>query len=100
MNISIALLAFILFIAPIELVKGQRQASCCQEYCFDSDTERVQVGHFGTKTPYTIAKGPVSGRQFLVPNCNPTKLWMMIRNGITLPEANKLDRLRGLEDVR
>lgn len=53
-------------------VNGQRQAHCCQEYCYNLDTERVQAAHFGSKTAYQIVKGTQSGRlndtKYLVPS--------------------------------
>lgn len=81
------------------MIDCQRHNQCCQEYCFDSDNERTQAGHFGFLTPYSIAKGPESGRQYLVPNCSPTKIWLLIRHGTSLPEANSLNRFIELEDV-
>lgn len=50
------------------VVSAQKQGECCQEYCYDLDTERPQSAHFGTKTAYLIAKGPESGRQYKVPS--------------------------------
>lgn len=97
MNIFIITLALVLSIST--LVLGQRQAQCCQEYCYDLDSERVQAAHFGSKTSYSIAKGPESGRQYLVPNCNPVKIWMQTRHGTRLPEANTMERLKSLEEV-
>lgn len=49
-------------------INAQRRGECCQEYCYELDTERPQSAHFASKTPYTIAKGPESGRQYLVPS--------------------------------
>lgn len=49
-------------------VSAQRQGECCQVYCYDLDNERPQTTHFATKTPYLIAKGPESGRQYKVPS--------------------------------
>lgn len=50
------------------VVQAQRQAECCEEYCYDADDERSQSAHFSTKTAYQIAKGSEAGRQFFVPS--------------------------------
>lgn len=50
------------------VVYGQRQAQCCEEYCYDLDSERPQSAHYSTKTAYQIAKGTEQGRQFYVPS--------------------------------
>lgn len=47
---------------------AQRQAQCCEEYCYELDSERPQSGHFSTKTAYQIAKGSDFGRQYYVPS--------------------------------
>lgn len=47
---------------------AQRQAQCCEEYCYELDSERPQSGHFSTKTAYQIAKGSDAGRQYYVPS--------------------------------
>lgn len=100
MDFRIGLSIFICLICAIVLVSAQRRAECCQEYCYDLDNERVQSAHFGSKTSYLIAKGPESGRQYLVPNCNPTKMWIYARHGTRLPTKKVMKRLRLLEDLR
>lgn len=49
-------------------VSGQRQAQCCEEYCYELDSERGQSAHFASKTAYQIVKGSEAGRQYLVPS--------------------------------
>lgn len=60
-------LASIILISTVA-VSAQRQGECCQVYCYDLDNERPQTAHFATKTPYLVAKGPESGRQYKVPS--------------------------------
>lgn len=67
MDSIIVSLVISLFLATV-LVAAQRRGECCQEYCYDLDNERPQSAHFGSKTSYLIAKGPESGRQYLVPS--------------------------------
>lgn len=62
----IRLLIIVLFAATA--LDAQRRGECCQEYCYDLDNERPQSAHFGSKTAYIIAKGPETGRQYLVPS--------------------------------
>lgn len=62
---SIVLICTLLVAVPID---AQRRGECCQEYCYDLDNERPQSAHFASKTSYLIAKGPETGRQYLVPS--------------------------------
>lgn len=76
MDIQRVLILPVLFVSVFILissvvVSAQRQGECCQAYCYDLDSERPQTAHFATKTPYLIAKGPESGRQYLVPSTYP-----------------------------
>lgn len=72
MNTHTALSALGALLVCLMAVNGQRQAHCCQEYCYNLDTERVQAAHFGSKTAYQIVKGTQSGRfndtKYLVPS--------------------------------
>lgn len=110
---------FFAIIVFASIAYGQRQAQCCEEYCYDLDSERPQSAHFSTKTAYQIAKGSDAGRQFYVPSkiiltflhriiykfhysladCDPTKIWLFSRHGTRLPGANSIKSLRKLEDV-
>lgn len=49
-------------------VNCQKQAQCCEEYCYVMDSDRDQSLHFGTKTPYQFIKGPANSRQYTVPS--------------------------------
>lgn len=63
---------FLLLAIAIGVILGavncQRQAQCCEEYCYDLDSERPQSAHFGTKTAYQVVKGSETGRQYIVPS--------------------------------
>lgn len=65
---SIALNLLICALLAAVPIDAQRRGECCQEYCYDLDNERPQSAHFATKTSYLIAKGPETGRQYLVPS--------------------------------
>lgn len=62
------LLLAIAFAAILSAANCQRQAQCCEEYCYDLDSERQQSAHFGTKTAYQVVKGSETGRQYIVPS--------------------------------
>lgn len=48
---------------------AQRQpGQCCDEYCYDTDSEKPQSSRFATKSAYQIIKGSDSRRQFNVPS--------------------------------
>lgn len=64
------LLFVIVITVVVSAANCQRQAQCCEEYCYDLDSERPQSAHFGTKTAYQIIKGSEIGRQYLVPSKN------------------------------
>lgn len=117
------LLFAIVLAAMLSAANCQRQAQCCEEYCYELDNERPQSAHFGTKTAYQIIKGSEAGRQYIVPSkrkifgeekfsnriqyknvlnfsdCNPVKIWMLSRHGTKLPNARSLERLKALEFV-
>lgn len=81
------------------IVNGQRQAQCCQEYCYDLDSERVQSAHYATKTSYLIAKGPETGRQYSVPSNISTidskKIFVIALNTLKIP----FSRLQSYKDM-
>ncbi|XP_055322266.1 multiple inositol polyphosphate phosphatase 1-like [Sitodiplosis mosellana] len=97
---SIDLILFICALLASKPINAQRSGECCQEYCYDLDNERPQSAHFASKTSYLIVKGPETGRQYLVPNCNPTKIWIFARHGTRLPEGERMQSLSQLEDLR
>lgn len=73
---------------------------CCEDYCYDTDTEKPQSAHFGTKTAYQIIKGSDSQRQYVVPNCNPVKIWILSRHGTRLPSVKDIKELKELSNLR
>lgn len=68
MNVKTVQPLIFLSILICSVVNAQRQATCCQEYCYAMDNERTQSVQFGTKTPYEIAKGVETGRDYLLPS--------------------------------
>lgn len=64
---SLHVLALVLIVGGFcATANGQRQAQCCEEYCYDLDTDRSQSLHFGTKTAYQVIKGSGNNRQYEV----------------------------------
>jgi hypothetical protein len=56
MLIKVILLLSLIYIT--DLAEGQKaNRECCEDYCFDTDTERKQIIHFSTKTAYQKVKG-------------------------------------------
>lgn len=72
MNTYISLAVLGALLVCMMAVNGQRQARCCEAYCYELDKERGQAAHFGSKTAYQIIKGTQSGRlndtKYLVPS--------------------------------
>lgn len=64
-NLQILIIALA---ATLMFVDGQRQGDCCQDYCYYMDSDRQQSAHYASKTSYLIAKGPETGKQYLVPS--------------------------------
>lgn len=52
----------------ILIISGVVIAQYVEEYCYDSDRDRLQTKHFSTKTAYQIVRGLDSSRQYLVPS--------------------------------
>uniref|UniRef100_A0A1B0CIG3 Multiple inositol polyphosphate phosphatase 1 n=2 Tax=Lutzomyia longipalpis TaxID=7200 RepID=A0A1B0CIG3_LUTLO len=73
---------------------------CCEEYCYGTDSDREQARHYATKSAYQIIKSGDSSRYYSIPNCEPTKFWMLSRHGTRLPSAKDMQKLRGLIDLR
>lgn len=94
-----SLIIWMVVLLMLKLVSGQRQAQCCADYCYTWDDDHVQAGHFGSKTSYSIAKGPETTRKYLVPNCNPVKMWILSRHGTRLPDKATMKKLKSLEEV-
>lgn len=66
-NLHIVIIAIIAAML-VMVADGQRRGDCCQDYCYYMDNERPQSAHFASKTSYLIAKGPETGKQYLVPS--------------------------------
>lgn len=64
--ITFVLLTYCFTFATIEAQRPPGQ--CCEEYCYDTDTEKPQSSRFATKSAYQIIKGSDSRRQFVVPS--------------------------------
>lgn len=91
----------VLFAGSLTVIDAQRQpGQCCEEYCYDTDTDKPQSSRFGTLSAYQIIKGSDSRRQFNVPNCNPVKFWFIARHGTRLPTTKTISSLRELSDLR
>ena len=59
----------VLSLLPILLVLVGAE-ECCEDYCYDTDSDKPQTSNFATKTAYQIIKGSDSNRQFVVPSKN------------------------------
>lgn len=62
------LLLTTLVLLAVAVVQAQRDRSCCEDYCYDTDNERPQAKRLGTKTAYEFVRGSQSPRQFYVPS--------------------------------
>uniref|UniRef100_A0A6B2E6E2 Multiple inositol polyphosphate phosphatase 1 n=1 Tax=Phlebotomus kandelakii TaxID=1109342 RepID=A0A6B2E6E2_9DIPT len=98
MNFWIFGASFLLFLAIDSTTSFVTQ--CCEEYCYGTDSERVQARHYATKSAYQIIKSGDSSRYYNIPNCEPKKFWMLSRHGTRLPSAKDMQKLRGLIDLR
>jgi hypothetical protein len=56
-----------LFLA-IAIIIAQINQCVCEDYCFATDEEQIQLQHFATKTAYQIVKGLDSSQEFIVPS--------------------------------
>lgn len=78
------LLFAVVLVAALSVANCQRQAQCCEEYCYELDNERTQSAHFGTKTGYQIVKGSETGRQYIVPS---EKIQIIFREQFSLEHS-------------
>lgn len=69
------------------------------DYCFSQDTSRPQTRQFSSKTAYQIVKGSDIERQYLVPNCEPKKMWIFHRHGTRLPKKSMINKASRLAEV-
>lgn len=72
---------------------GNNRDDCCEEYCYGRDEEPFI--YFGTKTAYDSLNRR-SSSQHVIPGCNPVQFWSLVRHGTRLPNAEKIETLRGL----
>lgn len=70
------------------------------DYCYATDTEKLQTVRYGTKTAYVVVKGAMESKDYQVPNCSPTKMWHLSRHGTRLPTRNNLVKMSQLGEVR
>lgn len=63
---KILLFAMCGFVAA-SVLRVERHAECCEEYCYETDPEHPQTAHFGERTPYQILKLPKNGSQYVFP---------------------------------
>ncbi|XP_039965091.1 multiple inositol polyphosphate phosphatase 1 [Bactrocera tryoni] len=70
------------------------------DYCFGKDTERPQTRHFTSKTAYQIIKGTNMEKEYLVPGCKATKIWILHRHGTRLPTVSTIQKAPRLEILR
>jgi len=69
------------------------------DYCFSKDTSRLQTRQFSSKTAYQIVKGTDIERQYLVPGCQPQKIWIFHRHGTRLPKASMINKAPRVGEV-
>ncbi|XP_037908687.1 multiple inositol polyphosphate phosphatase 1-like [Hermetia illucens] len=92
--------SILFFISYHYKVFAQRHRTCCEEYCFVTDQEKLQTKHFSSKTAYEIVKGADYGKQYTVPYCKPVKFWLLSRHGTRLPDEKTIDKLPDLQVLR
>lgn len=84
---------FLLLLLPlVALVRGD-------DYCFGQDTSRPQTRQFSSKTAYQIVKGSDIDRQYLVPGCEPKKMWIFHRHGTRLPKKSMINNAARVAEV-
>lgn len=79
-------------LVALALVKAQQQRQCCEDYCYDTDSEKPQTAHFGTKSAYEIIKGSNSIKQYVVPRKYSMEQFITeqkVRSAIWVCHANK-----------
>ncbi|XP_063825122.1 multiple inositol polyphosphate phosphatase 1-like [Ostrinia nubilalis] len=71
-----------------------------QETCLSVEEDPYLL--FGTKTAYIFANRglPNNNRAHEVPGCQPVAFWMMQRHGSHNPEADEIERLQNLTDLK
>lgn len=69
------------------------------DYCFSKDTSRLQTRQFSSKTAYQIVKGTDIDKQYLVPGCQPLKMWIFHRHGTRLPKKSMINKASRVAEV-
>nr|XP_029723160.1 multiple inositol polyphosphate phosphatase 1-like [Aedes albopictus]XP_029723161.1 multiple inositol polyphosphate phosphatase 1-like [Aedes albopictus] len=89
-----------LCLAAVQLAQAQNPR-CCEDYCYSRDHDRSQAKRFATKTSYELIHGSSSSREHIVPNCIPSKLWLLSRHGTRLPGKKDIQVLpQALNNLR
>ncbi|XP_020812224.1 multiple inositol polyphosphate phosphatase 1 [Drosophila serrata] len=83
----------LLLLPLVALVRGD-------DYCFAQDTSRLQTRQFSSKTAYQIVKGSDIDRQYLVPGCEPKKMWIFHRHGTRLPKKSMINNAARAAELR
>ncbi|XP_004526154.1 multiple inositol polyphosphate phosphatase 1 [Ceratitis capitata] len=89
-----------LLLTTILLSYLQLFVHCQNDYCFGKDNERTQTRHFTSKTAYQIIKGTNIEKEYLVPGCKPTKIWILHRHGTRLPTVKTIKSAPKLNTLR
>ncbi|XP_055601964.1 multiple inositol polyphosphate phosphatase 1 isoform X2 [Uranotaenia lowii] len=88
------LISVVVVLVPLmALPEVGSQATCCEDYCYSIDSDRTQAKHFSTKTAYEVIRAPTSNREYIVPNCIPSKVWLLSRHGTRLPGKKDIESL-------
>lgn len=97
---AIVPIIFYIIVAVAQLTKAQN-SRCCEEYCYSRDSDRSQSKRFATKTAYELIHGSSSSREHIVPNCTPSKFWLLSRHGTRLPGRKDIELLpQTLHNIR
>ncbi|CAG9767401.1 unnamed protein product [Ceutorhynchus assimilis] len=68
-----------------------------EDYCYRQDEEPYI--YFASKTSYDSLTRR-GGQQHIVPGCKPIQFWSLNRQGTRLPEADEIQRLRRLQELK
>ncbi|XP_055621311.1 multiple inositol polyphosphate phosphatase 1 isoform X2 [Toxorhynchites rutilus septentrionalis] len=82
----------IVFTVICTVFLSSADGGCCESYCYSQDSDRTQSKHFATKTAYELIRA-TSNREHVVPNCRPSKFWLLSRHGTRLPGKKDIESL-------
>lgn len=74
----------LLLLAVTTTLSYAQSSRCCETYCYSQDSDRTQSKHYATKTAYEVIHGSSTSREHIVPNCRPSKFWLLSRHGTRL----------------